>query len=382
MAANPFVPESIPLGLYIHIPWCVKKCPYCDFNSHTLKSPSIPADDYIAALEDNMVQYRPLISNRAISTIFFGGGTPSLLSGKQIDKILQLVRHHYPVEDMVEITLEANPGTVEQQKFVDFYHAGINRISLGVQSFQDRYLDTLGRIHHGDEAKRAIDAAQQAGFHNINIDLMYALPGQSTEDALLDVATAMTFGTPHLSWYQLTIEPNTAFFHKPPIVPTDTHIVDMEIAGHAYLAEQGFASYEISAWSRHPDARCRHNYQIWQYGDYVGIGAGACGKITQKNGIIRTTQTKHPQNFMRKLHAVNDTVVEPSARLFEYMLNHLRLKEPLYYLDYQARTGGSIAAVKTALATLPPEYIEQQPEGFTLTQQGHRFYNDVVAAFL
>lgn len=222
MAVNSFAPHTIPLGLYIHIPWCVKKCPYCDFNSHTLKSSTIPADDYIAALVDNMIQYRPLISDRSISTIFFGGGTPSLLSGKQIDKILQCVRKHYAVDDKVEITLEANPGTVEQQKFIDFFYAGVNRISLGVQSFQDHYLDALGRIHHGDEAKRAIDAAQQAGFNNINIDLMYALPGQSIEDALLDLATAMTFNTPHLSWYQLTIEPNTAFFHKPPIVPTDT----------------------------------------------------------------------------------------------------------------------------------------------------------------
>lgn len=382
MAVKVFSPENIPLGLYIHIPWCVKKCPYCDFNSHTLKSPRIPVEDYIAALIDNMAQYRPLVSDRSISTIFFGGGTPSLLSGPNIATILQHVKRHYCLDDDAEITLEANPGTVEQQKFIDFYRAGINRISIGVQSFQDHHLHTLGRIHHGDEAKRAIDAAQQAGFHNINIDLMYALPGQSIDSALFDLASAVAFNTPHLSWYQLTIEPNTAFFHTPPLVPTDTHIVDIEIAGHAYLAEQGLTAYEISAWSRQIEQRCRHNYQTWQYGDYLGIGAGACGKITQKNAIIRTTQTKHPNNYMRKQHAINDTIVEPSARLFEYMLNHLRLKEPLFYRDYQARTGGEIEPIKKALATLPTNYIHQQSAGFALTVQGQRFYNDVVAAFL
>ena len=382
MAANLLSPADIPLGLYIHIPWCVKKCPYCDFNSHTLNNASLPAEEYIAALVDNMLSYKSLISDRTISTIFFGGGTPSLLSGQHIARILEQVHQHYRVADQVEITLEANPGTVEQQKFIDFYQAGINRISIGVQSFQDHHLQALGRIHYGQEAKRAIESAQRAGFQNINIDLMYALPNQSIEAALLDLQTAMSFGTPHLSWYQLTIEPHTAFYHKPPIVPTDSYIVDMEIAGHAYLQEHGFTSYEISAWSRDTLSRCQHNYQIWQYGDYLGIGAGACGKITQEQAIIRTTQTKHPQNFMHKRHAINDTLVDPAARLFEYMLNHLRLKEDLSYQHYQARTGGEIDPILAILKTLPAEYIRQRPDGFTLTPQGHRFYNEVVAAFL
>ena len=382
MATKQFITNKIPLGLYIHIPWCVKKCPYCDFNSHTLKTELPPADEYIRALEENMLNYKCLIQNRAISTIFFGGGTPSIFSGANIESILNLVTKHFSLTDDVEITLEANPGTVEQQKFRNFKAAGVNRISIGVQSFSQQKLHALGRIHSGMEAQNAIKAAQQAGFDNINIDIMYGLPGQISAESNNDLEIALGFQTPHLSWYQLTIEPNTAFYHKKPVTPKDEKLFKIEDEGKNILYKHGMQQYEISAWSKNKSAQCQHNYNIWQYGDYIGIGAGACGKITQNSNIIRTMQTKHPKMFIAAKNKINDKIVAPQDLLFEFMLNHLRLNQKLEFSLFEERTNLPRELLLSHIDKLPKQSAIYNRDYLELTPRGYDFYNDIAAVFL
>ncbi|EDN69790.1 oxygen-independent coproporphyrinogen III oxidase [Beggiatoa sp. PS] len=292
-----------PLSLYIHIPWCVRKCPYCDFNSHEISEP-MPESDYIAALFADLEQDLPRVWGRTVRSIFIGGGTPSVLSPESIDDLLSGVRARIPVIANAEITLEANPGTVDSDRFNGFRKAGINRLSLGIQSFNDNALQSLGRIHGRKEALLAIEAAKQAGFQNINLDLMFGLPGQTLDAALEDLQTAVAFQPFHISWYQLTIEPNTLFYHQPPALSDDDLLWDMQTAGQTYLAAQGYYHYEISAYAK-PAQQCQHNLNYWKFGDYLGIGAGAHAKITNTSKInfglqiTRFSKQRHPRTYLQ-----------------------------------------------------------------------------------
>src|SRR5579862_565032 len=299
-----------PLSLYVHLPWCVRKCPYCDFNSHEVKD-HLPEELYKNALLQELDSHLPLIQNRPLISIFFGGGTPSLFSAKTIEQILNGVAERVLFSKSIEITMEANPGTIDQARFQDFRHAGINRLSLGIQSLQNDKLKILGRIHDRENAIRAIHIAKQAGFTNFNLDLMYGLPQQSIADALHDIQDALSFEPTHFSWYQLTIEPNTLFHHQPPTLPADDMIWDMQNAGQTLLKNAGFRQYEVSAYAQ-ANKECLHNRNYWEFGDYLGIGAGAHSKITDtKNGnIIRFSQVKHPKDYLdaskRQTFKMND----------------------------------------------------------------------------
>ncbi len=374
--------NSIPLAIYVHIPWCIEKCPYCDFNSHKLREDSLPEEDYIRRVSENLSEYAPLVKGRKVSSIFFGGGTPSIMSPDGIDKILNIINQHYILEKDAEITCEANPGTFDQKKFEGFFKIGINRLSIGVQSFNDNMLQKLGRIHDSQTATKAIKLAQDVGFDNINLDLMYGLPGQTAIESSQDLLQALEFNTKHLSWYQLTLEPNTLFYNKPPKLPESEVIHDIENSGHRLLKSNGIQQYEISAWSKSCKDKCRHNYNIWQFGDYIGVGAGAAGKITLANNIIRTMQTKHPKQFISGKMKINDRVVAQKDITFEFMLNYLRLKQPLYFELMKNRTGISLADIIPVLESLPPKSIIYDNNKLQLTKFGFNFYNDIVAAFM
>ena len=288
-----------PLALYVHIPWCVKKCPYCDFNSHAA-GPNLPEQDYVAALLADLEQELPAVHNRPLSSIFIGGGTPSLFSASAIGQLLEGVAQRISFAPEIEITLEANPGTFEQDKFTAYRALGINRLSIGIQSFQDDKLKALGRIHGAEEALRAAEMARKAGFDNYNLDLMHGLPGQSLSDALFDLQTAMAQQPTHLSWYQLTIEPNTHYYSAPPQLPEDELLWDIQETGQALLADAGFMQYEVSAYAQ-PGRQARHNLNYWQFGDFIGIGAGAHGKLSTPNGLIyRNWKTRLPKDYLNK----------------------------------------------------------------------------------
>jgi putative oxygen-independent coproporphyrinogen III oxidase len=372
----------IPLGIYVHIPWCVEKCPYCDFNSHKLREEKPPEEEYVKVISHHLKQYANMVGNRPVSTVFFGGGTPSIMSGKAIANIINIINKNYNTTNDIEITLEANPGTVDQSRFKSFLEAGVNRLSIGVQSFDDKMLKILGRIHDSNTAKKAIDAAQEAGFNNINLDLMYALPGQTHELSTNDLKIALSFQTPHLSWYQLTLEPNTVFYNKPPRLPESEVIEDIENEGYEILKKYGMNQYEISAWSKNYKNKCRHNYNIWQFGDYIGVGAGACGKITLEHNIIRTMQTKHPKQYLKQTHKVNDKIVKREDLAFEFMLNHLRLKGPIEFNLMSNRTGLEKDDIIRVLEKLPPDMVSYNDDSMQLTKFGFNFYNDIVAAFM
>lgn len=339
--------ENIPLALYIHLPWCVRKCPYCDFNSHELKQ-DLPEVAYVERLLKDLSQDVALVQGRVLSSIFIGGGTPSLFSPSAIERLLGGVEQLIPWASTIEITMEANPGTVEQGRFTGFRGAGVNRLSIGVQSFNDRQLERLGRIHDSATAERAIDSARASGFDNFNIDLMFGLPEQTQEEALSDIARAIEHQPKHVSWYQLTIEPNTVFHHRPPTLPVDEAIWSMQESGQALLSENGYIQYEISAYSQ-PDFQCRHNRNYWEFGDYLGIGAGAHAKITDfKTGdVTRLWKTRHPKAYLdssidfiqgRQLLNKNDLIVE-------FMLNALRLYESTELKLLSERTGISASDI-------------------------------------
>jgi putative oxygen-independent coproporphyrinogen III oxidase len=374
--------STIPLALYVHIPWCEKKCPYCDFNSHTLKNIAIPEKEYIEALTKNILHFKQLTNNRSISNIFFGGGTPSLFSAKAIADILQIVNNNYTLDKNIEITLEANPGAIETSKFQEFKEAGVNRISLGVQSFNDNSLKKLGRIHDSAAAQNAIKAAIKANFDNINIDIMYALPEQNQAMCLADLKTALSFGLPHLSWYQLTIEPNTMFYTKRPPLPKSSAMIAMEEAGIAYLEQQQMQRYEISAWTNNATKQCLHNYNTWQFGDYIGIGAGGCGKITLENSILRTMQSKHPSEFMNSNNHATEHFVKSNELAFEFMLCHMRLKEPLLFDTFEQRTNLHREVLWPIISKIPADMCTYDNHKLTLTSKGFNFYNDLVEMFL
>ena len=381
-----------PLSLYIHMPWCVKKCPYCDFNSHGLRSAPPPYADYIdhllADLDTDRVDFAAAIEGRPIISIFFGGGTPSLFAPELIDRLLNGVRARLPLAEDAEITLETNPGTVEHGRFDGYLAAGVNRISFGVQSFDDDKLKRLGRIHSAGEAEAAVKSAQDAGYANINLDLMYALPQQTLDGALADVERAVALAPTHISHYQLTLEPNTVFAANPPPLPDDDHAWAMQEACEVRLAAAGYGQYEISAYAR-PDRRCVHNLNYWQFGDYLGIGAGAHGKLSDAaSGLVhRRWKTRHPRAYMDVAGGaarVGGASVVGSAELpFEYMLNALRLVDGVPMAAFAERTGVPPENIAAALANARQRgWLHDDPRRLHTTVLGQRFLNDVIASFL
>ncbi|MDT8410716.1 MAG: radical SAM family heme chaperone HemW [Wenzhouxiangellaceae bacterium] len=376
-----------PLSLYIHLPWCVSKCPYCDFNSHAL-SGDLPEQAYVDALLKDLELDLPRTWGRVVGSVFFGGGTPSLFSAAAIGAILDGVSARMRLAPDAEITLEANPGTVEHDRFEAYRAAGVNRISLGVQTFDDDRLQTLGRIHDGRQAGQAIRAILAAGFDNFNIDLMWALPGQTVAQALADIEAALAFEPTHLSHYQLTIEPNTVFAARPPTLPDEEIVWAMQDACHERLAGAGFEAYEISAWAR-PGRASRHNLNYWRFGDYIGIGAGASGKITlpAEHAVLRTRRKKIPHSWMAAAgdgsFIAEQSPVSNEDLAFEYMLNRTRLAEAIPVVEFEARTGLGDAALEPGL-TRATELGLLRRDGRVIirTPRGGQYLNDLQALFL
>jgi putative oxygen-independent coproporphyrinogen III oxidase len=373
-----------PLSLYVHIPWCVRKCPYCDFNSHEARN-GVPEQEYVAALTADLEQALPLVWGRKVGSIFFGGGTPSLFSPHGMDTILGMVRARLPLMADAEITLEANPGTFEAEKFRAFRATGINRLSIGIQSFNPGHLQALGRIHDGHEAVRAIEIAR-GHFDNFNLDLMYALPQQTQAEALADVAAALEFSPPHLSCYHLTIEPNTWFHRHPPSVPDDDAAAAMQDAIEETLAARGYAHYETSAFAI-PGARCRHNLNYWTFGDYLGIGAGAHSKLSFADKIVRQMRFKQPRQYMEA--AAQGKAVQQEQQVdarevgFEFMMNALRLAEGFEAGLFAERTGLPLNAVLAELGEAERRgLIVRDHQRISPTPQGRRFLNDLLQIFL
>jgi len=374
-----------PLSLYIHLPWCVKKCPYCDFNSHTYES-GLPEDEYVNALISDLEYQLPSIWGRRIVSVFIGGGTPSLFSAQSINKIMTTIRSHLNCLPDMEVTMEANPGTVEQNKFNGFYEAGINRLSIGVQSFDDQKLKSLGRIHNANEALNAVEVARKAGFSNINLDIMFALPGQSIEQALLDLQQAIDLSPQHISWYQLTIEPNTFFYSHPPVTPEDDDVWEMQQKGQQLLADSGYIQYEISAYAKNKQ-QCAHNLNYWQFGDYLALGAGAHGKISRADTseINRYWQVRKPADYMQA-SVENKTSGSESLLteqiVFEFMLNALRLKQGFDIQTFEQNTGlSSELIIEKCQNAIGEGLLERNEKGFAATQQGYLFLNDLINLF-
>jgi putative oxygen-independent coproporphyrinogen III oxidase len=372
-----------PLSLYIHIPWCVQKCPYCDFNSHGQKGQVLPETEYVSHLLDDLTEDAKLIGNRAIHSIFIGGGTPSLFSAPAIQTLLNGVRKRVNLLVDAEITMEANPGTVESQRFADYVKAGITRISIGVQSFQPAKLTALGRIHDENQALNAVKLAKNIDLSSFNLDLMHGLPKQSLEDAMFDLSTAITQQPPHLSWYQLTIEPNTQFHSKPPKLPEDELLWDIQEQGDELLKQAGFEQYEISAYSQ-VGQQCQHNLNYWRFGDYLGIGCGAHGKITlaHKNQILRTVKVKHPKGYMDLTRSyTNDKKVVPSEDLpFEFFMNRFRLLEPCPKSDYSDFTGLALDdnTKKNLQIALTRGLLVESTNEWQVTLLGRRYLNTLL----
>ena len=374
-----------PLSLYIHVPWCVQKCPYCDFNSHAQKG-ELPHLEYVAALLEDLEQDLHWAQGRPLSSIFIGGGTPSLLSVEAMQALLDGVRARIPLAADCEITMEANPGTVEADKFAGFQRAGINRISIGVQSFQQEKLTRLGRIHGPEEARKAAELAHAIKLPTFNLDLMHGLPDQSLDDALYDLQQAIDCAPPHLSWYQLTIEPNTAFASKPPKLPEDDTLWDIYEQGHAMLTAQGYQQYEISAYAK-AGYQCRHNLNYWRFGDYLGIGCGAHGKVTDVvNGqILRTAKVKHPKGYLDPSRPYLDEQWQVSTDdlPLEYFMNRFRLFEPAPKAEFEAYTGLPLERVETMLTIAQSkELIEDLGDSWQLTSLGHRYLNVLLELFM
>ena len=384
LARGPRFTALPPLSLYIHVPWCVRKCPYCDFNSHEAKG-GVPEQRYVEALVADLDAALPLVWGRRIYTVFFGGGTPSLLSADAIDAILSAVRARVPLAVDAEITLEANPGTFEAEKFAGFKAAGVNRLSIGIQSFDETHLKALGRIHDSVEAHRAIGIARDT-FENFNLDLMYALPGQTPEEARADLSTALSYAPPHLSLYHLTIEPNTYFHRYPPSIPDDDTAAAMQDAAAAALYEAGYEHYETSAYAK-AGRRSRHNLNYWSFGDYLGIGAGAHGKLSFRDRIVREVRERKPQTYMSSAmegRAVFESRVVGDEELpFEFMLNALRLVEGFPLALFVQRTGLQLAAIEPQLAKAQSAgLLERTLTHARPTARGQRFLNDLLGTFL
>jgi putative oxygen-independent coproporphyrinogen III oxidase len=373
-----------PLSLYIHIPWCVRKCPYCDFNSHESRT-AIPESDYVDALILDLEQALPLIWGRKVHSIFFGGGTPSIFSPDAIDRILSAVRARVPLTYEAEITLEANPGTVDEARFAGFRDAGVNRLSLGIQSFNSRHLTALGRIHDEAQARSAAEIALQT-FERVNLDLMYALPEQSMDQALSDVRTALALSPTHLSCYHLTLEPNTPFYRTPPPLPDDDASAAMQEAIEELLAGTGYQHYETSAFAK-AGKRCRHNLNYWQFGDYLGIGAGAHSKLSFHDRILRQSRYKHPASYLQKTatgeHIEQERVLGAGDLGFEFMMNALRLTEGFEVPLFEERTGLPLSVVNQPLAEAESKgLITRDMARIAPTLRGQRYLNELLQLFL
>lgn len=374
----------IPLTLYIHIPWCVRKCPYCDFNSHQVRE-DIRESHYIDKLIEDLDQDLPKVWGRRLSAIFIGGGTPSLFSPEGFDRLLKAIHARLPFSTDMEITLEANPGTVEQGKFEGYRNAGINRLSIGIQSFNDKHLKKLGRIHNTNEAQKAVECAKNAGFNNYNLDLMYGLPDQTHAEAIQDLSTAIALSSTHLSWYQLTIEPNTLFFHKPPPLPEDDIIWDIQSEGEKLLNDAGFEHYEVSAFAK-KQFQSQHNLNYWEFGDYLGIGAGAHSKITNfsNNTVTRYWKTKHPQAYLENniTFIAGEKILNDNDLSGEFMLNALRLKKPIEFEFMVERSGLSLEHfIENINIAKQKEFITIENKIMTKTDLGNRFLNNLIEVF-
>ncbi|NBI42356.1 radical SAM family heme chaperone HemW [[Haemophilus] felis] len=375
-----------PLSLYVHIPWCVQKCPYCDFNSHAQKG-SIPEQDYIKHLlqdlQADLQGYPASIAQRQLHSIFIGGGTPSLFSADGIAFLLQQIQQLIPFQDDIEITLEANPGTAEAARFVGYVQAGVTRISMGIQSFDDEKLMKLGRIHNAEEAKQAVHFAKNARLRSFNLDLMHGLPNQSVQQALDDLRQAIALAPPHLSWYQLTIEPNTMFAYRPPILPDDDELWDIFEQGHQLLTAAGYQQYETSAYAK-PHFQCQHNLNYWRFGDYLAIGCGAHGKLSFPSGdIIRYSKTKHPKGYMRGEYLYEQQSVAPADRPFEFFMNRFRLLEPVPKVEFEQFTGLALDCVEEKIQwALNKGYVQDSANYWQITEQGKLFLNELLREFL
>jgi len=374
-----------PLALYIHLPWCARKCPYCDFNSHTWKQ-ALPEKQYIDALISDLETQLPSIWGRRIISVFMGGGTPSLFSAESIHELLSTLRSYLNCLPGMEITMEANPGSVEQGKFNEFFAAGINRLSIGVQSFNEQKLQALGRIHSAAEAYKAIDVARSAGFENINIDLMFALPEQTVEQGLDDLQQAINLSPEHISWYQLTIEPNTLFYNHPPHTPSDDDSWEMQQQGQQRLQSAGYEQYEISAYAQ-KKRQCEHNLNYWQFGDYLALGAGAHGKITRSDtaDISRYWQIRQPEAYMQARadeRTSGRETLQPEQIVFEFMLNALRLKQGFDIKIFEQHTGlGADVIAERCEQAIKDGLLLKQGEQFGATEQGYLFLNDLINRF-
>ncbi len=377
-----------PLALYVHVPWCVRKCPYCDFNSHEVPTAGLPEDEFLSAIERDLEASLPDIWGRRVVSIFIGGGTPSLLSGAAVNRLLNSIRARITLLPDAEITLEANPGTLEAGRFQAFADAGVNRISLGVQSFDDRFLHALGRVHDGEQARRAIDAAQ-AAVSRVNLDLMTGLPGQSMADLQADLNTAIGFGTEHLSCYDLTLEPNTVFAKYPPQdMPDDDLAAEMQDAVVARLAEAGFERYEVSAYAQ-AGKRCVHNVNYWEFGDYLGIGPGAHSKLSFHDRIVRLARLRSPDSWLQGLQSAGIPPIAEQRELtnedlpFEFMLNALRLRDGVPSAYFGERTGMSLADIQGPLREASQRgLLRDDPARLAPTELGWRYLNDLQTLFL
>lgn len=372
-----------PLSLYIHLPWCERKCPYCDFNSH--ETSLVPQDRYIDSLLADLRADRHYIQERSVDTLFIGGGTPSLFSVQSIERLMQGLRDSIDLSSDFEATMEANPGSAEADKFQGFRQAGINRLSLGVQSFQDEQLQALGRVHSADEAHAAIEMVRTSGFENFNIDLMHGLPAQTQQGALADLKTALAYKPPHLSWYQLTIEPNTVFHKRPPVLPVEDALAEIQDCGEALLAANGFTQYEVSAYSR-PGRSCRHNLNYWSFGDYLGIGAGAHGKISHTDGrIIRYSKRRQPDAYMSASEAnftASRRELDSEELSGEFMLNALRLNQGFSLRQFSATTGLTAQCVERTIGQLANKrLLIVDGDQVKTSALGRRFLDSVVAEF-
>lgn len=380
------IPQNIPLSLYIHMPWCVRKCPYCDFNSHAVPDGKLSLgleQEYLQALVEDFKTQIEFAQGREIHSVFIGGGTPSLISAQGYQWLFSQLKALLPFELDCEITLEANPGTVEHDPFAGYLAAGINRLSIGVQSFNTEHLKKLGRIHSNDDAVFAIRNAREAGFQRVNVDLMHGLPEQTLEQALYDLKLAVENGATHISWYQLTIEPNTVFFRTQPVLPVDDVLEEIQEQGEQYLKEQGFINYEVSAWRKEQPST--HNLNYWQFGDYLAIGAGAHGKVTQTDGVYRFQKTRLPKDYLAKVPAehLQFKRIEDVEMPFEFMMNALRLNEGVNAQLYSERTGLNLADLNERIRPLKQRHLMVNDAAcLSCTAQGHIFLNSVLEAFL
>ena len=374
-----------PLTLYIHIPWCVQKCPYCDFNSHALKQET-QEEEYVTALLDDLDGELDAVAGRRLAAIFIGGGTPSLFSAAAIERLLTGVARRIPFDADIEITMEANPGTVEAGRFAAYQAAGVNRISIGIQSFNPQHLKALGRIHDPAQAIAAARQAASLSLRSFNLDLMHGLPGQSLEQALDDLAQAIALAPPHLSWYQLTIEPNTAFGARPPKLPEEEILWEIQERGHQLLLAAGYHQYEISAYAK-PGYQCQHNLNYWRFGDYIGIGCGAHGKLTDpaSGTVQRRVKIKHPKGYLDPARPYLDEQWQVSADElpFEYMMNRLRLFEAVPKAEFTARTGLDPAVMDTQLqSAMAKGLLLDEGSHWQITPLGHRYLNGLLELFL